>query len=173
VCSFFSPSGAGLITERLLLRLWPSHEVAAVLGGDRPAQWAEDFPAEGDRAVATFIDEHPDSLCEYGQRQIVERSTGLVVGSIGLFWPPADGAAEVGYGVVASRRNRGYALEATRALAGFALDSPEVHTVFAEVERSNPASVRVLEKAGWTPWGPSGSTGTVRLRTTVEQPPRC
>ncbi len=165
--SSFSPSGAELTTERLVLRPWPAEEVTAVLSGDRPAHWAVDFPAEGDTAVAGFIDEHPDSLCEYGQRQIVERTSGFVVGSIGLFWPPGDGAVEVGYGVVASRRNRGYALEATQALVEFALNSPEVHTVFADVKPSNPASVRVLEKAGWRRWG-SGSGTTVRFRVTAQ-----
>lgn len=67
------------------------------------AHWAEDFPAEGDRAIARILAERPDGLNEYGHRQIIERSTSSVVGSIGLFWPPIDGSIEVGYGVVASR----------------------------------------------------------------------
>jgi hypothetical protein len=66
-----------------------------------------------------------------------------VVGSIGLFWPPDDGAIEIGYGIVASRRGRGYAAEATRALTAYALTAPGVDTVFATVELSNPASVSV------------------------------
>jgi RimJ/RimL family protein N-acetyltransferase len=73
----------------------------------------------------------------------------LTVGSVGLFWPPTDGAVEIGYGIVGSRRGRGYAAEATRALAEFALGAPGVRTVYANVELSNPASVRVLHKAGF------------------------
>jgi ribosomal-protein-alanine N-acetyltransferase len=87
-------------------------------------------------------------LGEYGQRQIIERTTGEVVGSVGLMWPPAGGVVEFGYGVVVSRRGRGYATEVARAMVDFALAAPDVHTVHAGVELSNPASVRVLEKAG-------------------------
>ncbi|WP_246290891.1 GNAT family N-acetyltransferase [Lentzea indica] len=57
---------------------------------------------------------------------------------------------EIGYGVVPSRQGRGYASEATAALTSFALSLDGVHTVHANVERANPASARVLEKAGFT-----------------------
>ncbi|MEU9867549.1 GNAT family N-acetyltransferase [Actinomadura sp. NPDC048021] len=142
------PAGADLTTGRLVLRPWTSGEIAAVLSGDRLAHWADDFPAEGDRAIAGFVAGNPSALGEHGQRLIIERSTGLVVGAVGLFWPPADGAVEFGYGVVPSRRGRGYATEATRAIVAFALTAPGVDRVVATVEPSNPASVRVLEKAG-------------------------
>ncbi len=139
---------ADLTTGRLVLRPWPRDEIAAVLSGDRRAHWADDFPAEGDRDIAGFIAEHPSVLDAHGQRQIIERATGLVVGTTGLFWPPTDGVVEFGYGVVPSRRGRGYATEAARAIVAFALAAPEVDAVLATVEPSNTASVRVLEKAG-------------------------
>ncbi|MFD5895228.1 GNAT family N-acetyltransferase [Streptomyces sp. NPDC060366] len=139
-----------LTTDRLVLRSWPADEVAAVVAGEsRLPHWAEDFPAEGDRVIAGFIAEHPGTLGPYGQRQIIERATGLVVGAVGLF-PPSDGTIEFGYGIVPSRRGRGYASEAAHAVAAFALTAPGIHTVSAKVELSNPASARVLEKAGLT-----------------------
>ncbi|MGO4616207.1 GNAT family N-acetyltransferase [Nocardia sp. 2YAB30] len=138
-----------LTTERLVLRSWTADEAAAVLGDRRGAVWAADFPAEGDRVIAGLLTEHPHWLGPFGHRLVVERASGLVVGSAGSFWPAVDGELEIGYGVVASRRGRGYATEATRALAAHALTAPEVHTVYAEVELSNPPSVRVLEKAGF------------------------
>ncbi|MEV4067055.1 GNAT family N-acetyltransferase [Nonomuraea dietziae] len=162
--SFVSPADAGLSTDRLILRTWTAGEVAAVLDGRRLAHWAEDFPAEGDRVVAGLFGEHPGWRGEYGHRQIVERSTGLVIGSIGLFWPPSDGTLEIGYGVVASRRGHGYASEATRALTRFALTAPGVHTVSAEVELSNPSSLRVLEKAGFQRY--SSEENLARFRAT-------
>lgn len=146
--SSFSVTGADLATERLVLRPWSPGELAAVVDGRRLADWAEDFPAEGDRVIAGFLTEHPEGLTAYGHRLVAERATGRVIGSIGLFWPPSDGALEVGYGIVVSRRGRGYASEATRALVEFALTAPGVDAVYANVELSNPASVRVLEKAG-------------------------
>ncbi|MFD9270501.1 GNAT family N-acetyltransferase [Streptomyces goshikiensis] len=141
-----------LTTERLVLRTWTAAEAAAVLdcaGGTRPGDWAGDFPSEGDSVIASLLGDNPAWLGTYGHRLIIERESSLVIGSIGLFWPPTEGVLELGYGVVASRRGRGYATEATRALAAFALTAPAVHTVAAGVELSNPASVRVLEKAGF------------------------
>ncbi|WP_331766720.1 GNAT family N-acetyltransferase [Embleya sp. NBC_00896] len=151
-----------------MLRPWSGAEIAAVVDDARSPHWAEDFPAEGDRVIAGFIAEETGAPSEYGHRLIVERATGLVVGSISLLWPPTDGALEVGYGIVPSRRGRGYASEATRALVEYALTSPEVHTVYADVELTNPASVRVLEKAGLHRW--AGDTTTARFRTTAPDP---
>jgi len=159
-----SPAPADLITERLVLRSWTRGEVAAVLGESRSAHWADDFPAEGDRVIAGLFDQHPAWFGAYGHRLIIEREGGLVVGSIGLFWPPSEGVVEIGYGIVPSRRGRGYAPEATEALAGFALAAPDVHTLIADVELSNPPSVRVLEKAGFHRW--AGEGNVVRFRIT-------
>jgi RimJ/RimL family protein N-acetyltransferase len=165
VSSSFPSAGTDLITDRLVLRSWPTDDIAAVLGDRRLPHWAEDFPAEGDRVIAGVIAEQPDALGEYGQRQVVERESGLVVGAIGLFWPPSDGGVEFGYGIVPSRRGRGYATEAARAIVAFALTAPGVHTVQAEVELSNPASVRVLGRAGLQRW--SSEATTVRFRTSA------
>lgn len=159
-------TGADLTTERLVLRPWTPQELAAVLDGTRPADWAPDFPADGDRVIAGFLTEHPEGLTVYGHRLVTERDGGWVVGSIGLFWPPSDGALEVGYGIVASRRGRGYASEATRALVEFALTAPGVDAVHATAEAANPASVRVLEKAGLRRL--SSGAGTVRFRAVAE-----
>ncbi|MGA4837934.1 GNAT family N-acetyltransferase [Streptomyces sp. G45] len=160
----YAVTGAGLTTERLVLRTWSPGELTAVVDGTRLAHWAEDFPAEGDGVIAGFLTEHPQGLTPYGHRLIVERDSGLAVGSIGLFWPPNDGVIEVGYGVVASRRGRGYASEATRAVVAYALTSPDVHTVCAQVELSNPASVRVLEKAGLRRRSDDGVTARFEAR---------
>lgn len=163
---------AELITDRLILRPWTAAEATAVLDGTgsagsaRPEDWADDFPAEGDQVIAGLFHQHPDWLGPYGHRLIIERDSGLVVGSLGLFWPPSEGTVDIGYGVVASRRGRGYAPEATRALAEFALTAPEVHTVVANVELSNPASLRVLEKAGFRRWATEENLARFRITST-------
>ncbi|KJK48054.1 acetyltransferase [Lentzea aerocolonigenes] len=142
-----------LVTDRLILRPWDALDVKAVVEASRQPSWADDFPAEGDTVIAGVIAENPAWLSPFGHRLIIERATSEVVGSLGLFWPPSDGRVEIGYGVVPSRQGRGYASEAAAALASFALASDEVHTVHASVERTNPASARVLEKAGFTQYG--------------------
>ncbi|MFF5157912.1 GNAT family N-acetyltransferase [Streptomyces sp. NPDC000348] len=160
-----SPSAhADVVTKRLVLRPWTMSEAAAVLDGTRSSHWADDFPADGDRVVAGLFGQYPEWLGTYGHRLIIERDSGLVVGSIGLFWPPGEGVLEIGYGIVASRRGRGYAPEATRALAEFALTAPDVHTVSASVELPNPSSIRVLDKAGFHRW--ATEENAVRFRFT-------
>lgn len=161
----FSTSSAHtqLTTGRLVLRPWTVTEAALVLDNTRSVHWADDFPAEGDRVVAGLFDQNPAWLGEHGHRLIIERDSGLVVGSVGLFWPPSEGTVEIGYGIVASRRGRGYATEATRALAEFALTAPGVHTVSADVELTNPSSARVLEKAGFHQWATEDNIARFRL----------
>ncbi|MFD5099849.1 GNAT family N-acetyltransferase [Streptomyces albidochromogenes] len=159
---------ADVVTKRLVLRPWARSEAIAVLDDTRPSHWADDFPAEGDRVVAGLFEQYPDWLGPYGHRLVIERDSGLVVGSIGLFWPPSEGVLEIGYGIVVSRRGRGYAPEATQALADFALTLPDVHTVSADVELSNPASVRVLEKAGFRRW----TTGENVVKFRISNPDR-
>ncbi|KRV47809.1 acetyltransferase [Wenjunlia vitaminophila] len=166
----FFRTGNDLTTDRLLLRPWSSDDLTAVLDGTRLPHWAEDFPAEGDRVIAGFLTERPEGLHEYGHRLVVERSSGLVVGSIGLFWPPSEGLIEIGYGIVVSRRGRGYASEATRALVAFALTAPGVRGVQAQTDPSNPASVRVLEKAGMQRCDGDASAVLLRFRTATVPP---
>ncbi|MFC9234890.1 GNAT family N-acetyltransferase [Streptomyces decoyicus] len=158
-----SPAHADVITKRLVLRCWTTSEATAVRADTRSTHWAGDFPAEGDRVIASLFDQNPAWLGAYGHRLIIERQSGLVVGSIGLFWPPSQGILEIGYGVVASRRGQGYATEATRALAEFALTTSAVLTVSANVELSNPASVRVLEKAGFHRWTTDDNEARFRI----------
>jgi RimJ/RimL family protein N-acetyltransferase len=158
-----------LATTRLILRPWTAEDITAVLDGPRAADWAEDFPAEGDSFIAGLIAQHPETLGEFGHRLVIERESGQVVGSIGLFNPSDDGTVEFGYGIVVSRRGRGYATEATRALVDFALAADQSFTeVYANVELDNPASVRVLEKAGLD--RENGADGTTaRFRTQQAQ----
>lgn len=151
-----------LRTERLTLRVWTAAEAAAVVEGGRRADWAEDFPAEGDETIAPLLAANPGWSGPFGHRLVAERASGLVVGSLGLFWPPAEGVVELGYGIVASRRGRGYAPEAVGALVAQAFTSPEVRLVFATVEPVNPASVRVLEKSGFRRIGLHASSGLIR-----------
>jgi len=78
----------------------------------------------------------------------VEQAQSVVVGSAGFQGGPQDGAVELGFGIHESHRNAGYATEAAGALVAWALRQSGVDEVTAQCERSNAASIRVLEKAG-------------------------
>lgn len=142
-----------LTSNRLLLRLIRTEEAAAVLDGRRLPDWAPDFPSAGDREIAgllsrTGLPTGPGRI--YGHRLVVERESGLVVGGVGFFGPPADGRIEIGYGIVESRRRRGYATEAVTAMLACAFTQPEVQEVVATADLDNPASIRVLDRSGLT-----------------------
>ena len=71
---------------------------------------------------------------------------GRAVGMIGVRLQPPR--ADLGY--VLGRRfwGRGLMTEAVRAVADWALSQPELHRVWAVCDVDNPASARVMEKAG-------------------------
>lgn len=87
---------------------------------------------------------------------VVER--GAVVGTAGFKGPPdADGAVELGYGLVPGARGRGLATEAVGALLAWAFADSRVRTVVAHTEARNEASVRVLAKLGFHLASPEGA----------------
>ncbi|MGW1738087.1 GNAT family N-acetyltransferase [Nocardia sp. NPDC001965] len=150
-------------TRRLVLRAWTSADLTAVRTGARRPGWAADFPAAGDREIAEVLVEASAGPDRSGHRIVTERSSGSAIGSIGLFRRPNDGVLELGYGIVPSYRGRGYATEAATALAAHAFTAPGVHTVSASVDLANPASVRVLEKAGFARFRIAGAQAEFRL----------
>jgi ribosomal-protein-alanine N-acetyltransferase len=80
-------------------------------------------------------------------------SAPVLVASGGFKGPPGEGAAEIGYSVLPQFEGRGYATEMVGGLVRWALAQPGVVRVVAETEWANPASVRVLGKAGFVPAG--------------------
>ena len=74
------------------------------------------------------------------------RETGALIGSIGAV---VEGP-KVSFGYVLGRefRGRGYAAEALRPLVDWALGEPRVWRAWAFCAAENPASARVMEKAG-------------------------
>jgi RimJ/RimL family protein N-acetyltransferase len=81
------------------------------------------------------------------------KSSGLVIGATGLEIDAADERAELGYWMDPAFWNRGYTTEAAIALVDFAFRQLGLNRVSAEHMVHNPASGRVLEKAGLRPEG--------------------
>lgn len=88
-------------------------------------------------------------------REFAITENDLVVGMTG-YHPQADVyrfSAELGYFIAESHWGRGIATSAVKALAEHAFRSTDLHRLYAGVFSSNPASMRVLEKAGFHPEG--------------------
>jgi ribosomal-protein-alanine N-acetyltransferase len=76
---------------------------------------------------------------------------GAAVGGIGLILQPDiyRRSAEIGYWVGEEFWGRGIVSEAVRTITGWAFDSFDICRIYAAVFEWNPASMRVLEKAGF------------------------
>ncbi len=82
----------------------------------------------------------------------IETKAGAPVGSLGFKGPPAEGEAEIGYGIDGDCQNCGYATEAVHAVMDWAFSAcDELYFIIAEAEPDNAASRRVLEKLGFSP----------------------
>lgn len=61
--------------------------------------------------------------------------------------------ANLGYWIAPEAQGDGYATEAVELVVDYAFDELRLHKVYAKVFDFNPASMRVLEKAGFTEEG--------------------
>ena len=79
---------------------------------------------------------------------------GTEVGNAGFGGRPTDDRRlTVGYAVHEEHRGHGYATEVLTLLAEWGLARPEIDVVRATIRPDNLASIRVAEKAGFSPTG--------------------
>lgn len=77
------------------------------------------------------------------------KETGKVIGTIGFMWiNPEHRSCEVGYSLNRRYWNRGYTTEALKRLLEYAFHDLHLNRAEAQFEVDNPASGRVMEKAG-------------------------
>jgi RimJ/RimL family protein N-acetyltransferase len=141
-----------LRTARLLLRDWRAEDADALVRHvNHRAVWrntgALPFPYSRADAEAFFkyVAEHPQEI----HLAIVPDSEP--VGSVGLYRRRGleQYVGELGYWLGPTCWGRGYATEAARALAEHAFATTDLERIEARVFAWNPASRRVLEKAGF------------------------
>jgi len=85
---------------------------------------------------------------------IVEKASRKVIGTIGYMWVSQDNASgEVGYSLSRAHWNRGYMTEALKKVIAFGFEELHLNRIEAQHETTNPASGRVMEKAGMRPEG--------------------
>jgi len=161
-----------LETERLLIRPFADADLAAVrairaildVNSTDPASERYVRHAGLNAAVLHELGQPP-----LGDRAIVLRSTGELIGLVGLVpafgpfgqlrpmgessmeqRPPARHRIEIGlyYNVRADHRGRGHATEAARALVGFAFERMDLGRIVATTKRDNLASQAVMRHLG-------------------------
>ncbi len=81
---------------------------------------------------------------------LVERESGLAIGSAGFKGPPdASGTVEIAYAVVPDFEGRGFATEAAEGVVRYAESTGEVRKVRAHTLPEANASTQVLAKCGF------------------------
>ncbi len=152
-------TGAGAVqptlrTERLVLRPFQLSDAGTVqqLAGERSiADTTAVIPhpyldGVAEAWIATHEKAFADGVAAHFALTLLEG--GELIGAIGLHIVPEHGRAELGYWIAVPHWGRGYATEAARAVVAFGFESLNLHRIQASHITRNPASGRVLEKAG-------------------------
>jgi ribosomal-protein-alanine N-acetyltransferase len=103
-----------------------------------------------DGAAEQWIATHAEQL-EKGvglTLAITLKTGGLVIGSVGLSIRDVHSRGELGYLVAREHWNRGYCTEAARALIDYGFNTLGLNRIQAMHFPYNPASGRVMQKAG-------------------------
>ena len=145
-----------LETERLILRPFEAADAAEVqrLAGDRDVNSPTlniPYPYE-DGMAQDWISGHGE-LFEKGEQAIfaVTRALdGALVGAMDLTFTPQHDRAALGYWIGKPYWDVGYATEAVRAVLGYGFQTRGLNRIQATLMTRNPASGRVMQKAGMT-----------------------
>jgi RimJ/RimL family protein N-acetyltransferase len=124
----------------------------AVLDGERSADWAHDFPADGEVTAARWValgGAYAQRAWPFFSFVLRERSTAHLVGGAGFHGEPRARSVELGYGLAPSARGKGLATEAVCALVAVAGASADVDTIIATCDPDNVGSQRVLRRSGF------------------------
>lgn len=151
---FLIPIQPTLQSERLDLRPFTLEDapvVQALAGAREVAATTLHVPHPYEDGMAEeWIRTHGPSYAEasHATFAVVERSSGDVVGAIGLIADLANSRAEVGYWIGVPFWNRGYATEAGRIILRFGFEELGLDRIFAAHFGNNPASGHVMKKLG-------------------------
>ena len=143
-----------LETERLWLRpfsLADAGTVQGLAGAREVATTTLNIPHPYDDGMAeAWIRAHAPAYeaDEQATFALTLRQTDELVGAIGLMIHRPHARAELGYWVGLPFWNRGYATEAAQAVLRFGFEALDLHRIFAQHLVRNPASGRVMQKAG-------------------------
>ena len=167
-----------MVIETPRLRLLPSTiplaraeigdraEFARMLGASVPENWPPDSLVDALPIFLAELEAGPDRVgwfAWYGLAAGNDEGSRLLVASGGFFGLPHAGTVEIGYSVLPQFQGMGYATEMVVGLTSWAMGQSGVNRVVAATEWDSPASVRVLNKAGFVALGPSTGSGGVQF----------
>lgn len=147
-----------LRTERLALRPFTEADIDALYAMRSDPDHVRYLPfgaATADDIAATIAKRKPlVSLGDEGSAVVLAMelaATGEMIGEVLLFdYSAHHRSALHGYALATAYHGKGYVTEAARALLGWGFGTGLLHRVAARCDTRNLASVRVLERLGFT-----------------------
>jgi len=142
-----------LETERLVLRPFSPLDAPAVqrLAGEKAiADTTLNIPHPyGDGMAEAWIGSHQEALARGESLVFAVTLAGEgLIGAIGLNLDPANRRGELGYWIAIPHWGRGFATEAVKAVIRYAFRTLGLNRIEANHLTRNPASGRVMAKAG-------------------------
>jgi RimJ/RimL family protein N-acetyltransferase len=143
-----------LETDRLRLRAFTVDDaplVRELAGAREVAATTLNVPHPYEEGMAeAWIATHAPAYAadEIATFAITLAGTGELIGSIGLRIGRSHARAELGYWIGVPYWGRGYATEAAVAIIAFGFEELRLNRIYAQHMVGNPASGRVMQKAG-------------------------
>ena len=151
--------GGSLETERLILRVIRAddfEEYRALLAEPSTFRYSERGPMGADEAWSRLLRQRGHwSLLGYGLFAVAEKSSGRLVGEVGLgdfrraFGPAFDAAPEAAWTIAGRARGRGYATEAANAALAWMEARFRASRTVCLIHTGNRASLRVAARLGY------------------------
>jgi RimJ/RimL family protein N-acetyltransferase len=127
-------------------------EFARLLNASVPDNWPPETAADALPLFLDWLEAAPDAVGWFSWYALAAdgaSATPILVAGGGFLGPPQDLTVRIGYSVLPEFQGRGYATEMVTGLVRWAMEQPGVARIVAETEWANPASARVLIKAGF------------------------
>ncbi|MGV3657846.1 MAG: GNAT family N-acetyltransferase [Chitinophagaceae bacterium] len=146
-----------LFTDRLILVPFTLQMVCDILAGDftliekeglnKGNGWPDEDALETLPKIQRNLEDSGGAPSGFESWMIVKKEGKEIIGSAGFKGrPDAQGAVDIGYGLIVPERRKGFAVEATQMLVQWACAQPGVKKVTARCLTNNFASAAVLQK---------------------------
>ena len=142
-------------TDRLVLRRFAAGDLAPFQSyrGDSDVGRYQGWSMMDDAVAAAFIARMAVALIgvpgEWFQIAVADKSTGVLVGDIGIGLDPnRTGVAEIGFSMAPSAQRRGMGSEAVRAALALLFARADVEIIEGITDARNIPSIRLLERVG-------------------------
>lgn len=148
-----------LTTPRLVLRPLQAADAAAlfaIFSDPQVMQYWNTPPWDAEAVAQDYIHTEQQAMSE-GQRltlAIVDRESAELIGKCLLFnYQPQSCRAEIGFGIASCAWGKGYVQEAASELLRHGFETLGLNRVEAEIDPTNTASGRALERLGFSQEG--------------------